>query len=412
MPNVEPVVASGRTIAFTVLVAALGYFVDIYDLILFSIVRVASLKSLGVPADQLLNVGVRLINSQMIGMLLGGILWGILGDKKGRVSVLFGSILLYSLANIANGFVTSVPMYAALRFVAGIGLAGELGAAVTLVSEIMSAKTRGYGTTIVAGVGICGAVVAALVGDAFTWQTAYFIGGALGLCLLALRLGTLESGLFHQTVASGDVRRGDLRMLLAPAARVRKYLACILIGVPIWFAIGVFVTFSPEFAKELSIVGPVTASSAVLYCYVGLAVGDVASGLLSQWLRSRRKAVAVFVALNVLACIAYASCRGAQMSTFYYAIFFLGFANGYWAVFVTMAAEQFGTNLRATVATTAPNFVRGSVVVITLSFRELSQHFSLINSALMVGAVCIVVAALALLPLRESFATDLNYLET
>jgi MFS family permease len=402
-----------RSIKLTVLVAALGYFVDIYDLLLFGIVRVPSLRAIGVPEQDLLEVGIQLINSQMAGLLVGGIIWGIWGDKKGRLSVLFSSILLYSLANIANAFVTTPTAYAALRFFAGIGLAGELGAAITLVSELMSKETRGIGTTVVASVGILGAVFASLVGDLFDWKTAYIVGGGMGLALLLLRLKMFESGLYENLEKATHVRKGDFFMLFRSMDRFWKYARCILIGVPIWFVIGILITFSPELAKELNVQEPIRASTAIMTAYLGLSLGDLCSGLLSQFMRSRRKVVGIFLALTLGGMIAYANARGVSAAVFYALCLFLGFAVGYWAVFVTVGAEQFGTNLRATVATTVPNFVRGSVVPVTLSFQYFSKTlgWSLVSSAMTVGAITLAIASLALWKMQETFAKDLDYLE-
>lgn len=399
---------------WTVIVSALGYFVDIYDLLLFSIVRVSSLRSLGVVEDRLLETGVYLLNMQMLGMLVGGVIWGIVGDKKGRISVLFGSIFLYSVANILNGFVTTVEMYAILRLFAGIGLAGELGAAITLVSEVMSKESRGYGTTVVAAVGILGAVLAAFVADHFTWQTAYFIGGGLGLALLVMRITMFESGMYD-SMKSASCRRGDFGMLFTSSARFFKYLHCILIGLPIWFVIGILITFSPELAKELSVQGAVAAGKSVMFCYIGLSLGDFASGFLSQYLRSRRKVVMQFILLTAALIVVYAFLNQilpeVTVQIFYGLCLMLGFAVGYWAVFVTNASEQFGTNLRATVTTTVPNFIRGSVVPITLAFQTLKGSFSLTQSALLVGICCIAIAMFSLSRLKETFGKDLNYIE-
>jgi MFS transporter, putative metabolite:H+ symporter len=396
-----------------VIVSALGYFVDIYDLLLFGIVRVPSLKDLGVANEQLLDKGVFLLNSQMAGLLTGGIIWGILGDKRGRLSVLFGSIFLYSAANIANAFVTNVEMYGLLRFIAGIGLAGELGAAITLVSETLATEFRGYGTTIVASIGILGAVVGALIGDFFTWQTAYLVGGAMGLALLILRVSMFESGMFH-SMKKSSIRRGDVRMLLHPRRRFLKYLRCILIGVPIWFVIGILVTFSPELARELGVEGAITAGKSIMWSYIGLACGDLASGWLSQIVRSRRKVLAWFIGLTAVLIAVYVFGRGmiTTPALFYGLCVLLGFATGYWAVFVTNAAEQFGTNLRATVTTTAPNFVRGSVVPVTLAFQALKPHTGVLMSALYVGLATIAVAFAALYYMDESFGRNLDYLES
>ena len=397
-------------VALTVLVAALGYFVDIYDLILFSIVRVKSLAGIGVAKEQILEQGVLLLDMQMGGMLIGGIVWGILGDKRGRLSVLFGSIALYSAANIANGFVQTVPQYAALRLIAGIGLAGELGAGITLVSEIMHKESRGYGTTIVATIGICGAVVAALVGDLFHWRTAYFVGGGMGLALLLLRVGLYESGMFAGVKAAG-VKLGNFSSLFSTKLRAKKYLAVIVVGVPIWYAVGILVTFSPEIGKAMGMSEVPAPGRAVMMTYIGLAAGDFASGALSQLLRSRRRVLAGFLALTGASIVAYFTIGRSSLTAFYAVCLVLGFATGYWAVFVTMASELFGTNIRATVTTTAPNFVRGSVVLLTFSFKHLKDALGVVGSAAAVGAITMAIAVVALIALEETYGKSLDYVE-
>ena len=404
-----------RAVALTVIVAALGYFVDIYDLLLFSIVRKQSLADLGVTTS--LDTGLELLSIQMWGLLAGGLAWGVLGDKRGRVSVLFGSILLYSIANIANGFVHTVDAYRLWRFIAGVGLAGELGAAVTLVAETMPARSRGYGTAIVAGVGILGAVAAALVGRYFPWRTAYVIGGVLGLMLLALRMRTFESNLFDKT-REGSARRGDVRMLLAPPKRLLKYARCILIGLPIWYVVGILVTLAPEFAAAFrapdALAAPpqITAGDAVLYTYVGLAIGDLTSGSLSQFIGSRRKVVAGFLVLTAIAVTTYLTLDTPSRVMFYAVCTAMGFGIGYWAIFVTVAAEQFGTNLRATVATTAPNFVRGSVPLLSFAFKRLRDSgFSIVESAVVLGVACAAIAVTALIGLEETHGKSLDYVE-
>ncbi len=402
--------ASSKLLSPLVLVGALGYFVDIYDLVLFSILRTASLKGLGVPESELLDKGVLLLNWQMSGLLLGGILWGILGDKRGRLSVLFGSILLYSAANICNAFVQTVNQYAALRFIAGIGLAGELGAAITLVSESLPKEVRGYGTAIVAGVGLSGAVFAGLVADFLDWKSAYFTGGALGLSLLFARVRLAESGMFREVRASA-VRRGDLTLLFANGKRAWRYLCCILIGVPIWYVVGILVTFSPEITKSLGAVEPISAGRGILFCYAGVAIGDLATGVISQWIGSRKKVVAVALAIEAALVVALLTSHGFTAAYFYGFCVLMGLATGYWAVFVTMASEQFGTNLRATVTTTVPNFVRGSVVLLTLAFRKYQTDLGLAGSALALFAVVGLLAVVALLSLDETHSRDLNYLE-
>lgn len=393
-----------------VIVAALGYFVDIYDLVLFSIVRVPSLKAIGVQGPALINQGVYLLNMQMVGMLLGGILWGVLGDKKGRLKILFGSIFLYSLANIANGMVTTMGAYAVLRFIAGVGLAGELGAGITLVSEILPREVRGYGTMIVAAVGVSGAIVANFIAGHFDWRSAYYIGGALGLLLLILRISVSESGMFRE-IENRQVSKGNFLALFSRRAHFTKYLKSILIGVPTWFVVGILITFSPEFARNMKVSSPVSAGNAVMFCYLGLVFGDFASGMLSQYLRSRKKVVFLFLCLTVLGICVYFLQGGVSATIFYAVCTLLGFASGYWAIFVTIAAEQFGTNLRATVATTVPNFVRGMVVPITLMFQYARQQFGILQGAVLVGVLCMGVALYALYLLEETFDKDLDYVE-
>lgn len=402
-----------KLFSLPVIVAALGYFVDIYDLLLFSIVRVTSLKSLGVLTQQdLLDKGIFLINAQMAGLLLGGILWGIMGDKRGRLSVLFGSILLYSLANIANGFVTSVDQYAVLRFIAGIGLAGELGAGITLVSEVLPTRLRGYGTTIVASVGLFGAVAANLVAHVVkdNWQIAYFIGGGLGLVLLITRISVFESGIFLK-VKEQTKDRGNFLKLFTSRDRLSRFLSCIFIGLPIWFVIGILITFSPELSREIGFTGTIIAGNAVMVSYLGLVAGDISSGLLSQYFQSRKKIVLLFIFITLVFILLYLFAPIKSTSFFYVCCFSLGFGVGYWALFVTIAAEQFGTNLRSTVATTVPNFIRGTVLPLTLGFQFLASKVGIINSALLIGVSTIIIALIALRALTETFGRDLTFLE-
>ena len=394
----------------SILLAALGYFVDIYDLILFSIVRVKSLKALGVLDSELLSQGVLLLNMQMGGMLLGGILWGFLGDKRGRLSVLLGSIFIYSAANIANGFVHSVGVYAFLRLIAGIGLAGELGAGITLVSEVMPKETRGFGTTIVATVGILGAIAAALIGDMFDWRMAYVIGGCMGIGLLLLRINANESGMFNET-KTHNVERGNIGIIFKSLPSTLKYLRCILIGIPLWFVIGILVTFSPEFGKALGMNEIPVAGKAVMFAYIGLAIGDLTSGCVSQVLGSRKKVMAVFMVLNFILMLVYLFNHQPSLNVFYTTCFGLGFASGYWAIFVSVGAEQFGTNIRSMVATTVPNFVRGSVVPLTLSFQSLKYSYGTIYAGLIVAVFSVSIAFLALINLAETHGKDLDYNE-
>ncbi len=397
----------------TVLVAALGYFVDIYDLQLFNLVSKQSLGPLGLNLSQELidRYDYLLFLWQMGGMLVGGLLWGILGDKLGRKSVLFGSILIYSLANIANGFVTDLNMYVLVRFIAGFGLAGELGAAITLVSEILHRESRGWGTMIVVTVGALGAVVANIIARTTTWQVSYFIGGGLGLMLLLLRVGTFESKMFD-SVKHSEVQKGNFFMLFTDRKRFLKYLCCILVGLPVWYTIGILVKFADKFAAHSGVTGEaIKVGNAIMYAYIGLSVGDLFSGWLSQIWRSRRKTVFFFLGLTVVLVFLYLYLHNLSSGAFYFLIFMLGAATGFWALFVTIAAEQFGTNIRATVTTTAPNFVRGAVIPLVLGFQALQQHYDLVTATLIMGAISVGLSALATWYLKETFGKDLQYTE-
>ncbi len=394
-----------------ILVASLGYFVDIYDLLLFSIVRVPSLKSLGFSGAELTSAGIFLLNVQMIGLLVGGIVWGVLADKKGRLYVLFGSIFMYSVANIANGFVHNMESYAFWRFIAGFGLAGELGAGITLVAELMPREKRGYATTIIASVGVSGAVAGYFIAQYFDWRTCFFIGGGLGLSLLLLRIGVAESGMFDK--AKGDpVSRGNF-FALFQRSRFLKYMRCIVIGLPLWFVVGILITFSPEFGKALNIQAEVSAGAAVACCYSGLVIGDIISGLLSQVLKSRIKVVYIYLLLSMGAIALYFLAVGVSLFVFYLICFVLGICVGYWVIFMTIATEQFGTNLRATVTTTVPNFVRGSVVPLSLLFQWLTVRFhgELVMAGILVALLCLGLAFWALYYMQDTFSKDLDYIE-
>lgn len=393
-----------------VLVAALGYMVDMYDLFLFSIVRVSSLRSLNLSGGSLMKDGVMLLNLQMAGMLVGGIVWGIMGDKKGRLSVLFGSILIYSLANIGNGLVTSVGAYAVLRFIAGFGLAGELGAGMTLVSEILPGRMRGYGAILVATMGVIGALLAYLVSFFFDWRISFFIGGGLGLLLMILRIKVFESGIFMK-LKEKTVKRGDIRMLFNNKTRLVKYISGILVGMPIWFTVGVLITFSPEFGQALGLNKPVDAGKAVMFFFAAQVAGNFVSGLISQLLQSRKKTILLFILISASFVFVYLLVP-VHTSTMFYAICAcLGFCNGYWTLFIAVATELFGSNLRATVATTIPNFVRATVIPLSFFFGIAKGFAGTIYGALIVGLVTYAVAVIALLYLEETFQKDMNYNE-
>ena len=388
-------------------VAALGYFVDIYDLLLFSIIRIPSLQSIGI--SNVTEAGMTVLNVQMSGLLIGGIVWGTLGDKLGRTRVLFLSILLYSAANIANGFVQTLEQYTWLRFFAGLGLAGELGAGITLVSELLPAKKRGLGTSLVAGIGLTGAVAAYFIAHAFEWRMSYFIGGGMGILLLGLRVGVFESGLYVKTVKASSISRGNFFKLFHSKERTLRYIRCILIGLPTWFVIGILVGFSDKFGEALGLNDRIDPGRGILYAYAAIAIGDILSGLLSQYLKSRKKALHVFYGITLLGMALFFTAQSTTM--LYFACGVLGFGTGFWAIFVTIGAESFGTNLRATAATTIPNMVRGSLTGIIAVFNFLNPHTGYILGGILTGIFVMSITYWAILGLTDTFGKDLDFVE-
>ena len=388
-------------------VAALGYFVDIYDLLLFSIIRIPSLQSIGV--ENVSDVGLLILNTQMFGLLLGGILWGVLGDRLGRTKVLFLSIALYSIGNILNGFVQTGTQYAVIRFIAGIGLAGELGAGITLVSELLPKEKRGIGTSVVAGVGLTGAVLAFFIAQWFDWRTCYFIGGGLGLALLLLRLSVFESGLFEKVEKNTTVVRGNFFMLFNKRERFMRYLRSILIGLPTWFVVGILISFSPEFARQLGIEDTIDPGIGIMISYSAIAIGDVVIGLLSQRLQSRKQAMHVFYGITMIGMLVFFTATTPLQ--LYISTGIMGFGTGFWAVFVTIGAENFGTNLRATAATTIPNMVRGSLNGISALFIGLGSYMSYVGSGITTAVIVMSITYWAISDLDETFGRDLDFIE-
>ncbi|MGZ3778680.1 MAG: MFS transporter [Mucilaginibacter sp.] len=398
-----------RNIVFLIIVTSLGFFVDVYDLMIFSIVRIKSLHDIGIADADIRLKGVYIINMQMLGLLLGGVLWGILGDKLGRIKVLFGSILVYSLANFANGMVHDVDSYAIIRFIGGVGLAGELGAGVTLVSEALSKEKRGYGTMAISVVGLLGAVAAGIAGK-YDWRMAYYIGGALGLVLLTLRVGTFESGMF-KTVAKTDVSKGNIFILFNEKKRFLKYISCILMGLPLWFGIGIILTLAPEFARALGAKDPLSAGTGIVYSYIGGSVGNILAALLAQVTRSRRLTMFIFLTLSAVVISVFLSFNGITNNQFILLSLIMGVTGGYFPTLITIAAEQFGTNIRATVATTVPNFVRGSLIPVNAAFSFLVPRCGMIKSGYILLFALLGISLLALSRLKESFNNDLDYVE-
>lgn len=400
--------------SITVIVAALGYFVDIYDLLLFAIIRVESLQSLGLSAEQIKIDGESILQWQMVGLLLGGIIAGIIADKKGRLSVLFGSILFYSLANIANGMVTNVEQYKIVRFLAGLGLAGELGVGITLVSELIRKEKRGIATSMVAGIGLTGAVVAFIMKNNFDWRTCYYIGGGLGLLLLLLRVSVFESGMFKE-VKKQKVQLGNFFMLFTKGERFKRYLTSILIGLPTWFVIGVLVAFSNDFGKAMGIQEKIDPGKSIMYAYVAISIGDILIGFISQWLKSRKKALFLFYFITTIFMVLFFTVQwNGSAAKMYWICAGMGFGTGFWAIFITMGAEQFGTNLRATAATTIPNMVRGMLAIFILPlFQWLRgiEGVGYVNGGIYAAVIIMVITIVAAIMTKETFNKDLNFVE-
>lgn len=410
----KPVTKEASVLNLAVVVAALGYFVDIYDLLLFTIVREPSLKALGVTDAGMIAASTKIINWQMIGLLIGGVIWGVMGDKRGRLSVLFGSILLYSVANFVTGWVQTVEQYAWARFVAGIGLAGELGAGITLVSELLPKNKRGIGTSLVAGIGLFGAVFAYFIYQ-YTqdWRLCYKIGGGLGIALLLLRISVAESGMFHTAKATA-ASRGNFLMFFNDKTRFRKYMLAILIGLPTWYVIGILVNLSNRFATQLYGDNAIDSGKAIMYAYVGIAIGDILTGFVSQLFKSRKKTLYLFYLSSIIFIALFFSPFNTGDSSMYLICGMMGFSTGFWAIFVTMGAEQFGTNLRATAATTVPNMVRGALPLVNLMFKGVFQdswHWSLVKSGIVTGIIVMAIAIVSAYFTEETFHKDLDYLE-
>lgn len=397
-------------LSLPVIVGALGFFVDVYDLLVFGVTRKASLKELGLSPDEIRDVGENILSIQMIGLLVGGIIWGIMGDKKGRKSVLFGSIILYSLATIVNGMVTDPTTFAILRFVAGVGLAGELGASVTLTSEILPKEKRGLAATVIACAGVMGMITAYFMNKAFDWRMCYYIGGSMGLLLLLLRVGVLESSMFDEVKKSG-VKRGDFLMFFNNKDRFYRYIRSVLIGLPVWYVIGILMTFADEFAKRFGI-GSIDPGKALMFQYVGLAFGDFSAGVLSNIIRSRKKTLFIFYGIVTVFIIAFFLYPGSE-DGFYWICAGMGFGAGISVLYIAMSAEQFGTNIRAAAAISIPNFVRGFLPLMLLLFKGLRSigGFDYVTAGWITGVIIMIVAFLAVIFTKETFAKDLNFVE-
>lgn len=408
MITAAPRSLSERIVTPIVLVTALGYLVDVYDLLLFNVVRVTSLTDLGLSGEALTDAGLFILNMQMAGLLIGGLLFGILGDKIGRKSCLLFSILIYSLATLLCAFVQNADQYAVLRFIAGIGLSGEVGVGVCLVTESVAREKRGLATMLFCFIGISGAVLAAVAASFLAWKTCYLIGGLAGLGLLATRALLCESGMFEATKQSG-ASRGNILIILKDKTLLKRYLACILMGTPIYFAIGILWTLAPELSQSMDIKGQLNPAATIGIGYTGLVLGDLVVGTMSQAFKSRIKPVLIMLCITGALLVTFFLMDGLTIPEFYAFCLASGMAVGYWVNMVTIAAEQFGTNIRATAATSIPNFVRGMLLPMNLILAALKPELGIAMAALVVGGTVLVLAVLSLTQLEETFAKDLDY---
>lgn len=402
-------------LSLPVIVGALGFFVDIYDLLLFNIVRRSSFADLGVAESAMKDIGEHIISWQMLGLTVGGILWGILGDKKGRKSVLFGSILLYSLATIANGFVQTVDQYTWLRFIAGLGLAGELGASITLTSELLPKEKRGIAAAIIATSGVMGTITAYFIHDwsGGDWRLCYFIGGGMGLALLFLRMGVLDSRMYDNAKEK-HIQMGNFLMLINNRERFFRYMRGILIGLPVWYIIGVIISFSDEFAKQFGIAG-FDQPKALMLQYVALAFGDMFAGIISNYIKSRKKTLYLYYGITALFLFLFFALKGGGSATNMYLLCMgLGFGSGISVLYITMSAEAFGTNLRATAAISIPNLVRGCLPLLLLLFQFLRSEkvlSSYVTAAWVTGGLVMLIGIIAVIKTKETFAKELDFVE-
>jgi MFS transporter, putative metabolite:H+ symporter len=397
-------------LSLPVIVAALGFFVDIFDLLLFGVVRKSSFADLGLSPAEILSKGELTISLQLTGMVIGGIIWGIIGDKFGRLKVLFGSIILYSIANIANGFVQDIDTYMIIRFIAGIGLAGELGAGITLTAEILPKEKRGLAGTIIATCGVLGGISAALLSKIITdWRTLYFIGGGIGLVLLALRVSVAESAMFA-SLEKSNIQRGNYLLFFTSKERFYRYAKGMLIGMPVWYCIGILMFFADEFASQMGIIG-ITPGNAILFQYIGLAFGDITAGLISQKLRSRKKALYFFYSVFIFFLILFFTQHNSSAAWFYFICSGLGFGTGISVLYIITSAEQFGTNLRASATTSITNFVRGFTPLLLLIFKQLRDYTGYLKGAWLIGIAIMIISVTALYFTKESFGKDLDFVE-
>ena len=399
-----------RILTLPVIVCTLGYAIDLYDLLVFSAVRIQSMTAIGVPAANQLDAGISLINAQMLGLVLGGIVFGILGDKFGRTKILFSSICLYSIATFANAFVTDLPTYKLLRFVSGFGLSGELGLAITLIAEIIDKKDRGYAAAIIAGFGMLGCVLAGVSAKYLDWRTCYMIGGTAGVVLLILRAKVIESPLFQ--ALGKNMAQGSIKLLFSSFDRIKRFLLCILIAVPMPLTFWMLIAFAPEFTSKLGLAKPLTSGDAIVFGYIGLTLGDLFSCFLTQMIKSRRKVLLLFVISNFALCLYYLSVHHDNSAAFKILYVLLGFSGGYWALMALIAAESFGTNLRATVATTVPNFARAAAIPIGIALSMLKGPFGLIQAATTISIFTFAIGIVAALVIKETYDTGIDYIES
>lgn len=392
----------------TVLVVALGYYVDAYDLLVMSAVRKPSLLSLGVPESETLNIGLSLLNYQLVGLMIGGVMWGVIADKYGRKKALFGSILIYSFANIANGYINSVNMYYWLRIIAGFGLAGELGVGISLITENVAKERRTISTAIVSFFGMLGASTGGWFGSIFEWQNCFLIGGFAGLLLLLLRLKVEESVMFNE-IKDKNVSKGNIWMIIKNPKTLLTYFFCTLAGAASILFIGVFIQSTPELGKLFNL--NITAGIALIWYYLGASVSEIIAGLLSKLLKERKAPIYIFYAISLLAITNFCVNVPNSPYFFYLNCLFLGFGLGWWSQLITLSAELFGINVRATAATSIPTFARAWNIPFSNIFKQNIPNLGIVNSAFGIGVIVVSLAIISITMVKETFENDANFIE-
>lgn len=408
-----------QSIALLILVASLGYFVDAYDLIIASVVRSSAIVELGlaqVGTPEHTKYAQLFEYVQSAGILLGGIIFGVYSDKKGRKKALYYSIAIYSIANILNGLLSaSVPfvgtVYCILRFICGFALAAELSIGIVMISETMKAKHRGYGTMIVVSFGILGAVLAAVLFEfiGIHWQTLYLIGGIAGVLLLIFRFSVKETNPFLD-LENQESERGSWVMIFKNRRLLKILFNAILLGFPIYFFISIPIKFATDYGKELGLT--IKGTIPIIVFYIAMSVSDIIANYLCQLFENRKKVLYFYLGLCTISVFLLHFYPPTTPEQYFYLFSpLMGFASGYWALLITFTNEQIGTNIRSTYTTAVPNVVRSLFIPIQLLLTVLQPTFGTSTSVFYIGVLAVILALLGLYSLKETWGKNLKFID-